>query len=419
LRQADRILDPTLAVSKYKRSAAGGGISSHTTTQQQQQQQLHRNREQLQDTLGHLIHIAATGQATSQHPIIVDIHISSEFLVDRLRACQADATRLLGKKDDNDNNDIDIDIDNDIDDGPPLVLLPSTWHAQMARLLIWIRYWTTPPLDNNSTQQPQPQQVDAWMPRTLSTMLSSALEQYWMAREEEEEEEPWNNEEDTWALDDEMLCWSAMSRLALPNHDGSLNNLLLEYSKHVVDGGGHHHYPLFQLSLRIASHFVRQEYYPIWKLDNNDNDNDDQNHQYIPILAKCCLAPSLFSWRYTMVQHYNVSFAKHEKVADMDRLLGVLPEPLGYWSYDYAQASFGGIPVETREEDGAVVMILKKVAMSDDPPLPPSSRRHREDAWVFGRHYQPDETTMGMSSELILELLQTGHVVVVKDVISD
>jgi hypothetical protein len=278
----------------------------------------------------------------------------------------------------------------------------------MARLLIWIRYGTiTPPqpLDHKTTPQkkqtPQSQVavVDAWMPRTLSTMLSTALEQYWMAREDEEEEEPllWN-EEDTLALDDEMLCWSAMSRLAQPDHnDGSLlNSLLLEYSKHVdVDcGGPADSYPLFHLALRIASHFVRQEYYPVWKLDAS----------LLPILAKCCLAPCLFAWRYQMVQHYNVSFGKHEGVADMDRLLGVLPEE--GWSYEYAQTF--GIPVEIREDDGVVVLILKKVAMSGDPsPLPP----RREDAWVFGRHYHREEP-MGMSSESILELLQTGHVVV-------
>ena len=342
------MLDPSLAVAKYRRSAAGS--SSHTKT---------RNRQPLQATLDHLLRIAATRQASPHHPPTSMIPWA-EFCVDRLRACQADATRL-----ENDPHPV-----------------PPSWHAKLARILIWIRYWTL-----------ELRGGDAWMPQTIQKLLSTALEKYWIAKENERTTETTTTtvvEEE-----DEILSFSALLRMSqqpLPNR--FYQSILLDYSKHVVVDKekplSSNNYPLFHLALQLASHLVREEYYVVWK-------QPPHTKCHFSILQKCCLAPSLPLWRYRTVQHFNSSFAKHEAVADMPRLLKQSP-PLDHHQLNNFD-SFG-LPVETREDgnnETTTVLILKSVAMKDDDPLYTTPRR--DDAWVFGASSSNDDVDVVISDD--------------------
>jgi hypothetical protein len=351
LPQAQRVLDPSLAVSKFRRSAAG---TVHEP----------KPKAQLEALLQHLTRIAATMQASRDHPPLQDLLVAAEFLVDRLRACQADATRLLGTND---------------------PVSPS-WHAQLSRILIWMRYWIVP------TDEP-----DSWMLRTIQTMLSTAFEQYWGTREGEASEKKKEDEANFFGMDDEMLCWSALSRIAKAE---PLQTILLDYTKHArrESSNPHSSYPMFHKALTIASHVLRQEYYVVWKM---------KMYIDLPILAKCCLAPSLSMWRYQMVQQYNVSFAKQEVVGDLDRLLGISTTN---WSPEYAQDF--GLPVEQCDDDDLVLVIFKQAALPDDPTkelqLLLKQRHPRDDAWVFGSRYDPDQP-LGMSGELLCKMLEHVH----------
>ncbi|KAL3943882.1 MAG: hypothetical protein SGBAC_002040 [Bacillariaceae sp.] len=166
LPQAQRKLDPCLAVSKFKRSAAG---ATHTI----------KPAEVLNRTLSHLQVICATRQATPEHPPVDNLQNWSEFLVDRLRAIQADATRL---------SSTDVGVS-------------RNWHVQLVRILIWVRYWTYS-LDDM-----------AWLQRTINTMIGTAMESYWgegerlegLSDAEEKQHE---------RMDDEMLCWSALLQVS-------------------------------------------------------------------------------------------------------------------------------------------------------------------------------------------------------------
>jgi hypothetical protein len=339
LPQAQRILDPRLAVSKYKRSAAG---TTHTT----------KSPATLETTIKHLQHICATRQATPDHPPVGNIQNVAEFLVDRLRACQADATRLATTG------------------------VSEMWHVHLVRMLLWIRYWTY----TDDLQQ------QSWMQRTIHTMISTAIGAYWGTRQE--------NEQVTGGviqLDDEMLCWSVLLQLSQLQQESVVpcyNSILLEYAKYVRTDSSE--YPLWHKALSLASHLVRQEYYGAWK------------NLGLPVLFKCCIEPALFRWRYRMVQQYNKSFAKQERVSDLPRLLGIQQVD---WSLEYAQEF--ALPVERNETEIAVV--VKQVLMDDVPPTTQSKTSRRDHVWVLGEHYTVEEP-MGISSTCIEQLLQKGRI---------
>lgn len=299
LPQAQRILDPSLAVSKYKRPAAGSEISHR------------RSKATLIQTLQHLRRVCATRQATRKHVKVERWQDLAEFLVDRLRACQADATRSFS------------------------TTMPVAWHVEMIRLLLWIRYWT----------------LDDWMQKIIPTMLSTAFESYWTCRQYLKEDSMDKK------YDDEVLCLSALFQVSrVVGSSSSYSNILLEYSK-LVDLDQNlpisTTYPLWHKALRIVSHLSRQEYMAVWKMR-------------MPILAKCCLEPALFHWRCQTLQQYNKSFAKQEAVSDIQDLFLIHPQD---WSLEYAREF--GLPVEQREDQ--IVMILKQSPM--DPQSKHHTRR--------------------------------------------
>ena len=187
LPQAERILDPSLAIAKYRRSAAG--TDDHRTI---------RSAPTLLDTLQHLMEIGATFRASPAHPRVetVDTTIVN-FVVDRLRACQSDATRLRGSSSSSSSSG---------GDGNNNESLPAVWHVQATRLLIWMQYL--------SSQSSSSSTGDSLLPRTIHTMRSTAYDAYWSQREVEAACDDNNLNMNVYALDDEMLCYAAMYRIS-------------------------------------------------------------------------------------------------------------------------------------------------------------------------------------------------------------
>jgi hypothetical protein len=401
LTQSKRIIDPTLAITKYRRSAATGGADETTPT---------RNSQTLLSTLTHLTKLCSTLRASSKHPP-VEIDVAIGFTIDRLRACQSDATKLMGSSREG-------------------AMVPPIWHAQVIRLLIWIQYCS---LYGTHSQN------DTFLPRTIHTIKSTAYDTYWTTREilllmNNDGEDIMD---DFHSLDDEMLCYNAVGRICsislLTATDGSLDTswsgMLLEYTKRrrlcrpQKTETTQKSYPLWNICLDIASHINRYEYYYIWKKNSSTSK--------LPILAKCIImsTSSLFACRYKQVQQYNISFGKSEQVDDMDRLLGI---PHNAWTMQYALTFT--IPTKYKEiekwdddddEPAEIVMTLKEVSMPEleGNSIPKSSSsssnsddhhvnlviRKGDEEWVFGHWYDPKTTTKwGISSEYISLMLQYG-----------
>ena len=438
--QRQRRLDPALAVAKYRRSAAGTDfqdtIPSHETLELLVQEQL--------------LYIAATRKSTPNHH---HHHASPhghyawqgpwcEFLVDRLRACQSNAIRLTGQASSSSSSTSNNNSNNNNNNN----LLSLSWHAQMVRILIWIRYWmpwkTPQPQQQNRKQaHAQAQALQTIQPpdysflhQTIDTMMATAVDQYWSTCEGlEERSSSWSLERTgrNIAVDDEMLCYAALSRLAArhgrPNGNstavgGVEGTLLLDYSKHVPinvpsdpakpDNERTCSYPLFQEALCLTAEIAREEYYGVLQRSTRN----------LPILARCCLAPALAHWRYRQCQQYNVSFAKEEAVDDLDRLLQVRSNQ---WTRNYADRLLG-LPCQPIEEDGKddgedskrFAVVFKQAAMSEEPPADAAWHEtlvdddpwhQRDDPWVFGSLWDKGQV-MGISDEQAMEVLRTGRI---------
>ena len=367
LSQLNRVLDPRLAVSKYRRSAAGDCGRPL------------RSREQLQTTLSHLIQICACLRSSPDHPPS-SLEIITSFVVDRLRACQSDATRLLSNPD---------------------ACVPSSWHAKVIRILIWLRYASGETNHNDADAQNTARMIDH--------MRSTAYDAYWNTVDPQ----PGFVGID----DDEMLCYHAISRIcavtihSTTNYETTLetswNSITLEFQKRRRPETA---YPLWNLALGIASHVRREEYYVLWK----------PNHpltRELPVLAKSILSGEVFlQGRYRTVEHYNKSFGKGESVSDMHRLLGI--DQANGWSIEYA--SVFGVPVEETKNNDAVstkptiTMKLKEVAMAefDSSRVDAITRcriRQSDRRWIFGEDFDDSSTSpLGISPKLICGLLEFG-----------
>jgi hypothetical protein len=395
LPQSHRRLDPSLAVAKYRRSAAG---SDHIEP---------RSVVALQDTLDHLINVCTTCQATCKHPRIENVHIMVNFVTDRLRACQSDATRRMSVMDHES--------------------LPASWHAQVIRILIWLDVIT-----KHGTNYQNTASNDSLLPRTIFTMRSTAYDAYWCSREVEmSREEP--SHENKRRLDDEILCYDAIFRIfdqssqqqQQQQQSSSLESLsllslggdmLLEFTKRqqmaMIYPQDPYTYPLWHQALQVAVRVSRNEYHTLLRLQKDE----------LPILARCILTSMLFSWQYQTVQQYNVSFAKGEVVTDMNRLLNIDQE---YWCLEYAHA-FGGVPVSTVSDDDdseVFTMTMKQVVMSTLDEIERKTNgtvaiciQKQQQQWALGEHFRPSEL-FGLSAPLATLLLQTGSVVAVTKVV--
>ena len=371
LAQSKRVLDPRIAVRKYRRSAAGDNGARSI-----------RSKEELSRTLNHLIQICATLRSTPDHPPVKSIDTIVGFVSDRLRACQSDATRLMSD---------------------PGTCVPSSWHARLIRVLVFLRYVycgmciaDTAASKNDSA-------------RAIDHMRSTAYDAYWSTN-------PRNIQED-----DEMLCLDAISRICIASKNSatncaqslgtSWNGILLEFSKLRRPGFV---YPLWNLAAGIGSCVQREEYYTLWKSDHSFG-------KELPVLAKCILSGEvLLLWRYRTVQHYNRSFGKSESVTDMNRLLGIIESTeFGTgWSIEYANVF--GVPVEEAENHDSnhvtkptktITMKLKQVAMPEfndrEINAETASMINKSDRrWIFGDDFDDtNDSPSGLSPKTICRIL--------------
>jgi hypothetical protein len=329
LPQHRRLLDPRLAVTKYRRSAAGSivqGLRSHAA---------------LQSTLCHLMYVVMHQAPTPHHSHIhthsdttISLSTTAEFCIDRFRACQADATRISATDP-----------------------VPPTWHVQFVRSLILLKY-----LLQGSARYDLHEM-------TISKLIWTAFDDYWVATENRNSND--HHESDN-EHDDEILTLAAISHLSnciLKPEAHSTGWILWQFQKH---GRGNasasasasasdvmESYPQWQtVALPCASLVVRQEYTNLLKLP------------LLSTLQKCCLAPCLHHLHYQALLQYNTGFAKQEAVKDMDLLLqdATILEDCTIW----------GLPVVEDRETGKQMVRMKAAPMSNEimPPL----RRH--DEWV-------------------------------------
>eukprot|EP00536_Pseudo-nitzschia_multiseries_P011093 jgi/Psemu1/326310/estExt_fgenesh1_pg.C_3620005 len=387
LPQSKRILDPRYAVTKYRRSAAGSNDDRPV-----------RGRKELVATLAHLTQICATFRATPNHPRVENLDAVAGFVMDRLRACQSDATRLMSG---NDNKNCVL----------------ASWHACVIRILIWLQYNCCGYSTASRSSGMGATATDT--ARAIHHMRSTAYDAYW------------NSSTDRYRNTTTMSTANIVASL-----ETSWNGMLLEFAKRRREGMT---YPLWNIALEIASHARREEYYVLWKENNPLSEK-------IPILARSILSGEiLLPWRYRTVQHYNLSFAKGEMVADMNLLLGIgnfsrqtqdevqatpTPDTVdSCWSVGYAKVF--GLPVEeeyNNENDprntGAnetiicprptIRMKLKHVAMPEFDYGKVNGKlsqtiRDADRRWIFGKYYDgTDVGSLGLSSDSIRQLLEFG-----------
>jgi hypothetical protein len=381
LPQAQRILDPNLAMTMYRRSAAGAEM------------QAPRSAEKLRNCLHHLICIGATFQATPRHPRVDSVDTVVNFVVDRLRACQSDATRLMVRRDHDS-------------------LLPAVWHVQAIRLLIWMQYVWSQNFASNT---------DSLLPRTIHTIRSTAYDAYWSVREAEAASMI-DMDMEAYALDDEMLCYAAMSRICSTSStmmesqppsslETSWSGMLLEFTKRqqtTMPSLSSFSYPLWKQALQVAALASRQEFHMLLV-------SNEKSFSSLPILARCILSSMRFSWMYRTVQCYNVSFAKSEAVSDMDRLLGIAAE---HWSTNHADlfgAPVSTLFVEGNDFDGpmTISMIMKQEIISNLDGGRIKQRNTLENVikddqqWVFRSNFDAEQP-WGISGQKVHRVLHSG-----------
>ena len=384
-----RILDPCLAVAKYRRSAAGT-------------QQIGRTQVQLEQTLHHLLEVYSIQAATCQHFPPTTLYITAEFLVDRLRGCQADAIRLLG----------DGERLSSSSSSSSSSWVSSRFQVQLIRTLILLRY-----LLQGHSQYPL-------LAQTTHTMLWTALADFWTCRELEWRNQ--GNDHDFFCnpcddYQDEVLTYSSLLHLAnCVSHPETHTPgwILSQYTRHVDSSN---RYPMWhRCALAIASCIVREDYRTILHIPT------------MTVLQKMCLASCLVHLRYHTLQSYNSSFGKGEAVDDLDRLLGCPMRRIVQECQRY------NLPIE--EKNGATdddnwedvppsqAVIFKAVPMVplSSSSLPSSSSSTssksnmtgREDEWVFGNetsiNFRTDEDgilipcTAWMRTILLLDRIETS-----------
>jgi hypothetical protein len=362
LPQHRRQLDPRLAITKFRRSAAG---TNNNEQRREQQQRRGPIGDALESTMTRLIYILIHQRASPDHPIQT-LWTTAEFVTDRLRACQVEATAEINQR------------------HVAVPVVKPHWHLLLVRCLLLLRYLS----------QGMAQDRYALIEKSSVTMIWTAFHEYWVAVD------AWGHDTSTAHAAkeiDELLYLTTLCHLSnwlLTPQENPLSWILSHAYKHVeiqrIKGAASgssvafQSYPLFQSSLSFLAMAARQEYGPLLLAIRRDS----------PVLGRCCVSGALGALRYQSLSHYNSSFAKKEVVRDMERLLGYEGQNGLYLLVRDCQ-SFG-LPVtiveekvqNTCEEDDdegrrtCVHVVMKLAAMSNENlPLP---ARRDDDHWVLG-----------------------------------
>ena len=321
LPQHSRILDPRLAVSKFRRSAAGTVVQG-------------KSKQELEACLEHVLEVLCRQAATPMHPP-TSLYITAEFLIDRMRALQSDATRISAN-----------------------VPVRPIWHLQFARGLITLQYL----LQGHKN-------FELILRKTCMMMITTALNDFWASFDYHHGKS--DHPRELHALQDEILTYMSLIHLSNCILDDSNRNspsgVLHHFQKHASSSSGKENYPSWTMALECAALLSRQEYGLLLQCV-------DKLLPRSMVLGRCCLALALQPLRYHAISQYNSSFAKNEAVSDLDQLLICDTIKIQKECESY------GLPVESDNESSKTIVRMKAAPMAEyNKKSPPS----REDAWVF------------------------------------
>ena len=380
-----RIMDPSLAVAKYRRSAAGSDRIYPV-----------RSLDQLELVVSHLLTLLVDRRPKPDH-LQQSLFDTVQFVEDRL-------VRLINQIRSNKNettshhwsccNQRAVQVD---------MVLSQTTSKQLqhriARCHLLILYLM---IDCKEYQH-------ALGHKALETALSS----YWSF------ENGNGCETDEW--DDEMLALTTLVQLdsflqsrrpttSTSDHDSfSFQEMYTLYRRHIPITRLPSTYPLFQWALKLTADVQLGLWHIVLRrLRKNDTG--------FGILARCCLAKSVPYLQFMALATYNVSFAKAEAVPveDLVRLLQFSRDSSSLdngdsrgtdandsrASADDACLAFGtllGLPVH----ENRCALVLKSVPIGDLP----TSVRARNDRFVFRTALsEMDDNAEGIRQDLKEEL---------------
>lgn len=332
----DGVLDPTKAVTIYRRSAAG--TASHR-----------RSTAQLQRTVSYLIETVLVEQDR------VGWKQTVRFVDNRLRAVQKEfvsVTNAASRK----------------------------LQVQILRAHLLIQYLNV--------------DVDWYEQKFVSTATVTALSKFWEASHDTLRKPAFRENEDevasyTLLLDLRDATLKNDSRASL-----SFGLRKLQRMHASFDG------PCLSWTLRLLTTIFRGEYVSVLHQLLQQHQHADDHGLPFLVLSKCILAPCIPKWHYKAMQVYNTAFAKSHAISieELSHMLwsGVGKKD-GTTMVDHNTtirqlAVSAGLPVHSDSDDTMMTtsVIFHQTAM--EPYQPPTPLRPYCDAWVFPpnkiRHYQ-------------------------------
>lgn len=292
-----RRLDPVLAVSKYRRSAAGSTV--HYTP---------RNFSQIDATLNHLVQLLVTQKAPSGRVPVVSFMNTVQFFEDRIRALQVDLVKTG--------------------------FASKELQSRLARCHILILYLLAD----------EPSYAETFGQTALHTALTS----YWNQTGEE-------------STDDEILSYMAICQCShyLQREqkqavaEESMTSSVLDLYRKYLPPHSVKRLPLFQWTLQLTARISMGH----WMVAIHMlHDKESILPEHFRIFTRCCFAKAMVYFRWKALEAYNTSFRKAEPVTcqEVARLLYIAdrrrtddPEalvPASTVALELGQAS--GLPVE-------------------------------------------------------------------------
>ena len=317
-----RRIDGSLAVTKYRRSAAGT------------LQRAPRRFEHLEITWAHLRYILCH-QSLHLHQRPKSLAYTVAFVDDRIRALQVDLVVLQ--------------------------LAAPRIHIQLTRYHLLVLYLLC---------QAPPNLVQ---PKFMQQALWTAMSAYWK-----------ESDHHNGIHDDELLCYTALVHVASfllaeqtlggawADADGGYSSILLKYRQYVssknTTSSTSGLYSKFNLALDIASAAQAGYYRHLMVFLTKENVSP------FSILCRLCMAPALPVIRLQLLQQYNKAWMKREKVSgvEMARLL-FLPSPQA--AIEFCVTC--GVPMEGDK-------LILKAAPIVIPPGHVLTLTRNEDDFIFG-----------------------------------
>jgi hypothetical protein len=310
-----RRIDPVLAVSKYRRSAAG-----HTVLYAP------RSFPQIEATLNHMIELLVTQKAPSGKVPAVSLMNTVQFFDDRIRALQVDLVKTQ--------------------------FASKQLQSRLARCHILILYLLADEPSYNETFG--------------QTALQTALSSYWNHTGEE-------------STDDEILSYMAICQCSqyLQQEqkqaavEESFTSSILSLYRKYMPSNSVKRMPLFQWTLQLTARISMGHWtVAIHMLQDKEGSILPEHFR---VLARCCFAKAMAYIRWKALQTYNISFRKEEPVTcqEVARLLCLtdrrrIDDPESLVSASTVALELGqaaGLPVGENES-----LVFKSAASLKDLP---------------------------------------------------